>query len=319
MDEKLYIGEETTNVFDCSNIQLLEIGESYQFTQVKDKSKILSSPRFIIKRLDSFSFSDVRNNVWNQEIIPFTTSVKMTLVNHIRHSQSLENKSSPTFSATDYITEMRYVCKNCDNNDDHFADKSIKPTCTIRKNELRGSVCHEETQLWNLESGYFVSNVTSKFESRIYDMPIVSFNGYEWVVVGMNPLNNRGMKDNRFTYSATSRNENGVSIFSSHQNCVVKMTDAHRKMNRVVAGLDKDGTKYVSPRQCHCSPKMVINSDGLVVKNIDNKVCGGELKASHFPSIGVAAIHMTESNLTQINKENRPITDIINVVSGVLE
>ena len=320
MDELLYIGEETTNVFDCDNMQLLEIGESYQFTQVKDKSKILSSPRFIINRLLKHQFTDVENNVFDGEIIPFKSTVEMTLVNHIRHSQSLENKSSPQLSATNYITETRYVCTKCNHNDDHFANTSIKPSCTVRKNELRGSVCHIETSLWDMGRVYFVGNVTSKFESRIYDMPIVSFDGYDWVVVGMNPLNNRGKKDNKFTYSSTSRSVDGVrSLNCGCSNCAVKMTPAHEKKSRTIVGYDEDGVAYVAPRQCHKSPKMIVSDSGLVIKNTDKITCGGELKASHFPSIGVAVFHMTESNLAQINKENRPITDIINVVSGVQE
>jgi hypothetical protein len=97
------------------------------------------------------------------------------------------------------------------------------------------------------------------------------------------------------------------------------MTPAHQKKNRTIVGYDKDGNAYVAPRQCHKSPKMIVSESGLVIKNTDKKTCGGELKASFWPSIGFAAVHMTESNLTQINKENRPITDIINVVSGVQE
>lgn len=323
MGKFLHIGDDDsmTNTFDVHDSTLLEVGEAFRFTQVKDKSKILTSPRFIIKRLNSIQFSDVENNVWGGEIVPFQSSFKMTLVNHIRHSQSLENKSSPQISATDYVTEMRYVCTKCNHNDAYFADKSnIKPVCTIRKNELRGSVCHKETSLWNLENGYFVGNVTSKFESRIYNMPIVSFNGYEWEIIGMNPLNNRGKKDNKFTYSATSRSVNGVrSLNCGCDNCAVKMTPKHEKENRTIVGYDKDGQAYVAPRQCHKSPKMIVSDSGLVVKNINNETCGGELEASFWPSIGFAAVHMTEANLTQINKENRPLTSIINVVSGVIE
>lgn len=323
MGKFLHIGDDDsmTNTLDMNDSISLEVGEAFRFTQVKDKSKILTSPRFIIKRLNSIQFSDVENNVWDGEIVPFKSSFNMTLVNHIRHSQSLENKSSPQISATNYVTEMRYVCTKCNHNDAHFADKTNeKPVCTIRKNELRGSVCHEKTTLWNLEHGYFVGNVTSKFESRIYDMPIVSFDGYDWVIIGMNPLNNRGKKDNKFTYSATSRSVKGVrSLNCGCNNCAVKMTPAHEKKNRTIVGYDKDGNAYVAPRQCHKSPKMIVSDSGLVIKNTEKITCGGELKASFFPSIGFAAVHMTEENLAQINKENRPITDIINVVSGVEE
>jgi len=323
MDSFLYMGDDAsmTNTLDVDDTTLLRIGETFRFTRVKDKSKILTSPRFIIKRLNSIQFSDVENNVWDNQILPFKSSFDMTLVNHIRHSQSLENKSSPQISANNYITEMRYVCTKCNHNDAYFNDKTNeKPVCTIRKNELRGSVCHEETSLWNLENGYFVGNVTTTYESRIYEMPIVSFNGWSWEIIGLNPLNNRGKKDNKFTYSATSRSVDGVrSLDCGCNNCAVKMTPAHQKKNRTIVGYDKDGNAYVAPRQCHKSPKMIVSESGLVIKNTDKKTCGGELKASFWPSIGFAAVHMTESNLTQINKENRPITDIINVVSGVQE
>lgn len=300
---------------DLDDNQILRIGEFFKFTQKANSKRVLSSPRFIISRLKSFNFVSIMDNVHDGKIVSFSSDFKITQTDNLRHSQSLDNKAAPKLTKNNYITELRYVC-TCEANNDFRANRQEeRPVCTIRTNDLRGSICHQETSLWNLEDGFFC-DVNTDYEGRINDTVTVDFTEHSGYIVRVGPINKRRQLSPLFTYSFSSRNEAGVSINPSHQLCVVKMKP--NDLDTKIVGYDKDGIAYKSPKQCHCTPKKIL-VNGAVVKNTIGHICGGKLMSTFSPELGMVTFHATEQNLRILDRRNQPYTDIINVVSGVNE